>query len=97
MKVDDLEINEITFGQERQLYNKYKKAYAGSEVDYEKGEIKKINMDWEAHDESIAIALDFAFDEPEKILKGMSHPEIDLLAQRILTKYLRLGDESGKE
>ena len=28
MKVDDFEINEVTFGEERQLYNKYKKAFS---------------------------------------------------------------------
>ena len=58
---------------------------------------KKLNIDWELHDQSIAKCLEFAFDDPENILKGLSHPEIDALAQKILLRYLRMDDESKKE
>lgn len=97
MKVDDLEINEITFGGERKLYNAYKKAYRNSTFDFTSGEVSDIKIDWDAHDEAIALVLTFAFDHPEEVLKDKSHPEIDTLGQKILLKYLRMGDESGKE
>jgi len=42
------------------------------------------------------MALDFAIEKPEEVLKNMSHPEIDALGQKILVKYLRMDDESKK-
>ena len=97
MKVDDLEIKEITFGQERELYSTYKKAYRNSTFDFSSGEVSDIKIDWDAHDEAIAMVLDFAFTNPEELLREKSHPEIDALGQKILLKYLRMDDESGKE
>jgi hypothetical protein len=96
MKVDDLEIKEITFGQERELYTAYKKAYRNSDIDFSSGEVSNIKIDWDAHDMAVAMALDFAIEKPEEVLKNMSHPEIDALGQKILVKYLRVDDESKK-
>ncbi len=96
MKVDDLEIKEITFGQERELYSAYKKAYRNSDIDFSSGEVSSIKIDWDAHDLAVAMALDFAIEKPEEVLKNMSHPEIDALGQKILVKYLRMDDESKK-
>jgi hypothetical protein len=96
MKVDDLEIKEITFGQERELYNLYKKSYRNSDIDFASGEVSNIKIDWEAHDMAVAMALDFAIEKPEEVLQEMSHPEIDTLGQKILVKYLRMDDESKK-
>jgi len=96
MKVDDLEIKEITFGQERELYTAYKKAYRNSDIDFSSGEVSNIRIDWDAHDMAVAMALDFAIEKPEEVLKNMSHPEIDALGQKILVKYLRMDDESKK-
>ena len=96
MKVDDLEIKEITFGQERELYSAYKKAYRNSDIDFSSGEVSNIKIDWDAHDMAVAMALDFAIEKPEEVLKDMSHPEIDALGQKILVKYLRVDDESKK-
>ena len=96
MKVDDLEIKEITFGQERELYSAYKKAYRNSDIDFSSGEVSNIKIDWDAHDMAVAMALDFAIEKPEEVLKNMSHPEIDALGQKILVKYLRMDDESKK-
>ena len=95
-KVEKYEINDITFGQERELYNMYKKSYRNSTIDT-KGKVSKLNIDWELHDQSIAKCLEFAFDNPENILKGLSHPEIDALGQKILLRYLRMDGESKKE
>ena len=97
MKVNDLEINEITFGEERELYNLYKKAYRNSKIDYSSGEVSEVQIDWEAHDYAVARAIDLAFDKPEEALKDMSHPDIDTLAQKIIIAYLRADDESKKE
>ena len=97
MKVDDLEIKEITFGQERELYSAYKKAYRSSDIDFSSGEVSNVKIDWEAHDMAVAMALDFAIAKPEEVLKDMSHPEIDSLGQKILVKYLRMDDEAKKE
>ena len=44
-KVDKYEINDITFGQERELYNMYKKSYRNSTIDT-KGKVSKLNIDW---------------------------------------------------
>ena len=96
MKVDDLEIKEITFGQERELYSAYKKAYRNSDIDFSSGEVSNIKIDWDAHDMAVAMALDFAIEKPEEVLKDMSHPEIDALGQKILIRYLRVDDESKK-
>ena len=96
MKVDDLEIKEITFGQERELYSAYKKAYRNSDIDFSSGEVSNIKIDWDAHDMAVAMALDFAIEKPEEVLQEMSHPEIDALGQKILVKYLRMDDESKK-
>ncbi len=97
MKVNDLEIREITFGQERELYNLYKKAYRSSKIDYSSGEVSDVQIDWDAHDLAVAQALDFAIEKPEEAFKDMSHPEIDSLGQKILVKYLRMDDGSKKE
>jgi len=97
MKVNDLEINEITFGQERELYNLYKKSYRNSDIDFASGEVSNIKIDWDAHDLAVGMALDYAIAKPEEVLKDMSHPEIDSLGQKILVKYLRMGDEAKKE
>ena len=96
MKVNDLEIKEITFGQERELYTPYKKAYRNSDIDFSSGEVSNIRIDWAAHDMAVAMALDFAIEKPEEVLQEMSHPEIDTLGQKILVKYLRVDDESKK-
>ena len=96
MKVDDLDIKEITFGQERELYSAYKKAYRNTDIDFVSGNVSNIKIDWEAHDMAIAMALDFAIEKPEEVLQDMSHPEIDTLGQKILLKYLRMDNESKK-
>tara|TARA_R100000700_G_C3163279_1_gene138854 strand:- start:1197 stop:1463 length:267 start_codon:yes stop_codon:yes gene_type:complete len=85
MKVEDKEIKEITFAQERELYNTYKRAYVTKDG--------KVEIDWDSHDKAIAMALEFALDNPEEVLKNMSHPEIDKFAQDILLQYLRVNDE----
>ena len=97
MKVDDFEIEEITFGQERTLYNLYKKAYRNSEIDYSSGEVSKINIDWDAHDLAVGEALNLAIKNPDEILKNMTHTQIDGLGQKILLKYLRMDNNSKKE
>ena len=97
MKVNDLEINEITFGQERELYNLYKKSYRDSDLDFTTGEVTKLKIDWDAHDLAIVRVIDYAFNKPEEVLKEMKHPEIDTLGQKILLRYLRMDGDSGKE
>ena len=97
MKVDNFEINEITFGQERELYSAYKKAYLNSDIDFSSGEVSNVKIDWEAHDMAIAMVLEYEIEKPEEALKNMSHPEIDALGQKILVRYLRMDDESKKE
>ena len=96
MTINDIEINEITFGEERKLYNLYKKAYRNSEVDFDTGEDANLEIDWDAHDLAIGMALELAIKNPDEILKDMSHPEIDKLGQQILIEYLRLNEKSKK-
>ena len=57
MKVEDKEIKEITFAQERELYNTYKRAYVTKDG--------KVEINWDNHDKAIAMALEFALDNPE--------------------------------
>ena len=97
MKVDDLEVKDVTFAQERELYQAYKNAYRQSDFDFSSGEVSNIKIDWDSHDKAVAMALVFAFDKPEDVLKDLSHPEIDNLGQKLLVKYLRISDDSGKE
>ena len=52
-KVDKYEINDITFAQERELYNLYKKSYRNSSLN-ENGKVTKLNVDWDSHDSCIA-------------------------------------------
>ena len=87
MKIQNIEIKEITFAQERELYNVYKRAYTNTLED------GKINIDWDSHDKAIAMALDYALDNPEDVLKDMKHPEIDKFAQDVLMFYLRVDNE----
>ena len=94
--VDKYEINDITFGQERELYNLYKKSYRNSSLNAN-GKVAKLNIDWESHEKSISKCLELAFNDPDGILKNLSHPEIDELGQKILLRYLRMDGESKKE
>ena len=97
MKVDAFEIKEITFREERELYNLYKKAYRNSKFDSSTGEVSDIEIDWDAHDIAMATAIDLAIDNPEEALKDMTHPESDGLGQKILLRYLRMDDEAKKD
>tara|TARA_Y100000004_G_C8928950_1_gene418989 strand:- start:672 stop:974 length:303 start_codon:yes stop_codon:yes gene_type:complete len=95
-KVDKYEINDITFAQERELYNLYKKSYRNSSLN-ENGKVTKLNVDWDSHDSCIAKCIELAFDDPQKTLQHLKHPEIDELGQQILLRYLRMDGESKKE
>ena len=96
MKVDGFHIREITFGQERELYGIYKKAYRNISI-IKNGDFNTTDLDWDTHDLALGKALEFAIENPDQELKGMTHPEIDSLAQQILIYYLRLGDDSKKK
>jgi len=95
-KVDKYEINDITFAQERELYNLYKKSYRNSSLN-ENGKVTKLNVDWDSHDSCISKCIELAFDDPQKTLQHLKHPEIDELGQQILLRYLRMDGESKKE
>tara|TARA_Y100001938_G_C8041540_1_gene406411 strand:- start:613 stop:906 length:294 start_codon:yes stop_codon:yes gene_type:complete len=97
MNIKEYKIKEITFKQERELYSAYKASYNQTGYDLNKNKLGKLTINWELHDKAVNMALDFAFENPDEDLKGLSHIDIDKLGQELLVKYLRLDNDSKND
>jgi hypothetical protein len=88
MKILDREydLRPITWKDRRALHAKHAQVYLGSE--FGEGNITKMNIDWDRFYEVIELALNIAFNDPEKELDGLTDSEIDTVGQSLLNEYL---------